>query len=376
MPRTTFFSQVDWLLALSVVPIIAAGLITMQSFGFEEGLGVFGKQLIWVSVGFIVFFIFSKIDFRFLKRTDVVVTLFAFFCGLLLLLFILGHTAKGAQSWFNFGGFSFQPSDMMKIVVVIILAKYFSRRHIEIAHMKHIFISALYAFIPFTLVFLQPDFGSAIIILFIWFGMVLISGISRKHLIAVCMLGLVAFGSLWLFVFQPYQKARILNFVHPLRDIRGTGYNAYQSVIAVGSGELLGKGIGQGTQSHLQFLPEYETDFIFAAFAEEWGFIGALILLIFYALLLWRVLDTALHGSSNFEILFGVGFAIFIMSHILINIGMNIGLMPVTGITLPFMSYGGSHLIAEFMALGILSSMRGYSRAVHRDDLRHEFVGY
>jgi rod shape determining protein RodA len=376
MPRTTFFSQIDWVLAVCVVPIIAAGLITMKSFGVEEGLGVFGKQLIWVVVGFCIFFIFSKIDFRFLKRTDVVVALFAFFCGLLLLLFILGHTAKGAQSWFDFGGFSFQPSDMMKIVVIIILAKYFSRRHVEIAHMKHIFISALYAFIPFTLVFLQPDFGSAIIILFIWFGMALISGISRKHLIIVCMLGLVAFGSLWLFVFQPYQKARILNFVHPLRDIRGTGYNAYQSVIAVGSGEFLGKGIGHGTQSHLQFLPEYETDFIFAAFAEEWGFLGAIILLIFYAVLLWRVLDTALHGSSNFEILFGIGFAIFIMSHILINIGMNIGLMPVTGITLPFMSYGGSHLVAEFMALGILSSMRSYSRAVHRDDLRHEFVGY
>jgi rod shape determining protein RodA len=376
MMRTSPFGQIDWLLIACIVPIMGAGLITMKSFGIEDGLGIFGKQLIWTAIGFCIFFIFSRVDFRFLKRTDVVVTLFAFFCGLLLLLFILGHTAKGAQSWFNFGGFSFQPSDMMKIVVIIVLAKYFSRRHVEIAHIKHILISGLYALIPFMLVFLQPDFGSAIIIFFIWFGMALISGISRKHLIVVFLLGVVAFGGLWGFVFEPYQKARILNFVHPLRDIRGTGYNAYQSVIAVGSGEFVGKGIGHGTQSRLQFLPEYETDFIFAAFSEEWGFVGAIILLLLYALLIWRVLDTAMHGASNFEILFGVGFAVFIMSHILINIGMNIGLMPVTGITLPFMSYGGSHLVAEFMALGILSGMRSYSRAVHRDDLRHEFVGY
>jgi rod shape determining protein RodA len=190
------------------------------------------------------------------------------------------------------------------------------------------------------------------------------------------MLGVVAFGILWMFLFKPYQKQRILNFIHPYADIRGSGYNAYQAGIAVGSGKILGKGIGFGTQSRLQFLPEYETDFIFAAFAEEWGFIGSLLLLIVYGLLLWRILNTALYGGSNFEILFGAGVALYLMSHIIINIGMNLNIMPVTGITLPFMSYGGSHLVTEFLALGILSSMRKYRRHAHPDDMRHEFVGY
>jgi rod shape determining protein RodA len=160
-----------------------------------------------------------------------------------------------------------------------------------------------------------------------------------------------------------------------MNDIRGSGYNVYQSVIAVGSGQFLGKGVGYGTQSRLNFLPEYKTDFIFAAFAEEWGFIGSLILIICFAGVIWRMLQIGTYGSSNFEILYALGVVIFFMSHIIINMGMNIGIMPVTGIALPFMSYGGSHLITEFAALGILMSMRGYNRTIHRDDTKHEFLG-
>jgi rod shape determining protein RodA len=185
----------------------------------------------------------------------------------------------------------------------------------------------------------------------------------------------VAFSGLWLFAFQPYQKQRILTFVHPLTDIRGAGYNAYQSTIAVGSGGLWGKGIGYGTQSKLSFLPEYETDFIFAAFAEEWGFIGVCGLFVLMGVLLWRIIKTALHGASNFEMLFGAGLTILFMSHFLIHIGMNTGALPVTGITMPFMSYGGSHLITEFSALGILMSMRRYRRTVSREEADNEFLG-
>ena len=158
------------------------------------------------------------------------------------------------------------------------MAKYFSRRHIEIANLRHILISGFYAFVLFLLVFLQPDFGSAIIIFIIWLSMVLFSGISKKHLLAVFLIGILAFGSLWFFVFKDYQKTRIISFLNPLTDISGAGYNAYQSMIAVGSGQILGKGVGLGSQSKLQFLPEYETDFIFAAFSEEWGFVGVLII--------------------------------------------------------------------------------------------------
>jgi rod shape determining protein RodA len=348
----------------------------MKSFAPEENAGdFFSRQIIWISLGLALFFIFSFIDFRFLKRTHVLVFLYLFTSLILFLLFVLGHISHGHKSWFNFGFFSFQPVDVMKLVLVLILAKYFSRRHVEIRYIKHIFISGFYAFIPLILVLLQPDFGSAMIILFIWFGMVLVSGISKVHLLLVFGSGILVFASFWFLIFAPYQKARIINFINPLADIHGTGYNAFQSTIAVGSGEITGKGLGFGTQSRLKFLPVPQSDFIFAAYAEEWGLIGSALILLLYALVIWRILCSASEGAYNFEILFSMGIAIFFMSHILVNIGMNLGLLPVTGIPLPFMSYGGSHILTEFAGLGILMSMRKYARSVHRDDIKNEFLG-
>jgi rod shape determining protein RodA len=367
------FLQIDWLLVIFLIPVLFAGLVTMKSF--TTVTPYFSHQLIFIGISFVVFFIFAHVDFRFLRRTDVLVAIFLFFISLLILILFVGHTSNGAKSWFNFGSFSFQPSDMMKLVLILVLAKYFSRRHVEIRNIKHIFISAIYALVPFLLVFFQPDFGSAMIIFLIWFGMTLVSGISKKHLMVVIGFGVVVLGLFWVFIFAPYQKARIVNFVNPLSDVRGSGYNVYQSTVAVGSGQLFGKGVGFGTQSRLKFLPEYQTDFVFAAFAEEWGFVGVLLLFILVGLILWRILRSAMLGATNFEILFGIGLSIYIASHMIINIGMNIGLMPVTGITMPFMSYGGSHLITEFMGLGILMGMRGYSRVAHRDDMRNEFLG-
>lgn len=371
---TGIIKKVDWLLLFFTLPIMFAGLVTMKSFDGGPSL-FFNHQIIWIIVSVIIFILFSVIDFRFIRRTSVLIGLYLFFLLSLFLLMIFGHVAGGARSWFSFGGFSFQPTDMIKLVVILILAKYFSRRHVEIAHYKHILISALYAVVPFILVFLQPDFGSAMIIFLIWIGMVLVSGISKKHLFFVFLAGVLAFMALWFFVFQPYQKARIINFIDPYTNIHGSGYNAIQSTIAVGSGQFFGKGVGFGTQSRLKFLPEYETDFIFAAFAEEWGFFGVMLLLILYILIIGRIMNLASRGSTNFEVLFGLGVIIFFVSHMVINIGMNIGILPVTGITLPFMSYGGSHLLAEFMALGIISSMRNYSRVSHPDDMKNEFLG-
>ncbi len=367
------FKNIDWILFGSVILICLAGLFTMNSFVGNSRF--FERQMIWIIVSSVVFLGASLVNWSFLKNTKIIVTMFSVSVGLLFLLFVLGSVFKGAQSWFDLGFFAFQPVDPIKLVVILILAKYFSRRHIEIANIRHILVSGFYVFVIFILVFLQPDFGSAIIIFFVWLGMVLVSGISKKHLLAVFMIGLVAFGGLWLFVFRPYQKDRIKNFIHPLTDVRGTGYNAYQSTIAVGSGQLFGKGIGYGTQSKLQFLPEYQTDFIFAAFAEEWGFFGVVLLFMLYWVVLWRMLKIAFRGGSNFEILFGVGLAILFLVHSIIHIGMNIGLLPVTGNTLPFMSYGGSHLMAEFLGLGILMGMRGSSRVVHKDTATNEMVG-
>lgn len=391
--------SIDWILFLVLIPILCAGLITMYSFSsvgecipqtsgaisltntadcaspVSGGGHFFSKQLIWIVFAFLVFFAGSFVDWRFLRRTNVLFSLFIIGASLLLLLFVTGKVVKGAQSWFDLGLFSVQPVELIKLILILILAKYFSRRHIEIAHIRHIIVSGVYTFILFLLVLLQPDFGGAIVIFLIWFGMVLLSGISKKHLLSVILIGVVSVLFLWTYVFKDYQKQRFITFIHPLTDIRGTGYNAYQSTIAIGSGELFGKGVGYGTQSRLQFLPEYETDFIFAAFAEEWGFVGVFILFVFYGLLIWRILLNALHGQSNFEILFGLGLAVFIMGQFLIHVGMNLGLLPVTGISLPFMSYGGTHLVTLFLGLGILMGMRRYRRTVHKDEMKNEFIG-
>jgi rod shape determining protein RodA len=342
---------------------------------FVGSSAFFERQFVWLIVATVAFFITSFIDWGFLKNTRIIVILFVVSVLLLSSLFVFGSVTKGAQSWFNFGAFSFQPIDPIKIVVILILAKYFSRRHIEIANIRHILVSGFYVFVIFFLVFLQPDFGSAIIIFFLWLGMVLVSGISKRHLLAVFLLGLVSFVVLWFFVFKPYQQARIKTFISPLTDIRGSGYNAYQATIAVGSGQLFGKGIGYGTQSKLQFLPEYQTDFIFAAFAEEWGFVGVTLLFTLYGIIFWRMMKISLHGAGNFQVLFGLGLTILFVVHSVIHIGMNLGLLPVTGNTLPFMSYGGSHLLTEFIGLGILMGMRASSRTFRGDLTNNELVG-
>ncbi|KKW11450.1 MAG: Rod shape-determining protein RodA [Parcubacteria group bacterium GW2011_GWA2_49_9] len=393
--------SIDWILFLAVLPIVAAGLVTMYSFEKQvpvpceeqevataETLPVticttqapasanpyFSKQLVWLLLSCAAFFAGSFIDWRFLRRSDVLFGLFLGGCLLLLILFLLG-TTRGIHGWLNFGLFSVQPVEPVKLILILVLAKYFSRRHIEIAHIRHILVSGIYAFILFVLVLLQPDFGGALVIACLWFGMVMLSGISKKHLMTVALIGAISGLFLWSFVFKDYQKQRLVTFLHPLTDIRGSGYNAYQSMIAVGSGELFGKGVGYGTQSRLQFLPEYETDFVFAAFAEEWGFMGVIVIFICYGVIIWRILRNALHGLSNFEILYGLGLAILIMSQFLIHIGMNIGLLPVTGITLPFMSYGGTNMLVLFAGFGILMGMRRYRRTAHKEEMQNEFVG-
>ncbi len=358
---------------ISAVLISLAGLVTMYT-GTGDNL-YFERQIIWLAISLTMFLAISFIDFRFLRRRNVIVILFILTSLLLVTLFVLGDTVKGATSRFSFGGFSIQPAEFAKLTIIALLAKYFTRRHIEIAHIRHILVSGVYALIVFVLILMQPDFGSAIMIFFIWLGMVLVSGISKKHLLLVFLVGTLSAGALWSFALHDYQKQRIMTFLNPLQDIYGSGYNAYQSTIAVGSGEVFGKGIGFGTQSKLRFLPEYQTDFIFASYAEEWGFVGVVLLFILFGVLIWRVLLAASLGASNFEMLFGAGVAILFIAHFTVHIGMNIGLLPVTGVTLPFMSYGGSHLLTEFAALGIISAMRRYSRTTHHSTSQSEFLG-
>lgn len=348
--------ELDWGIFVPALLISLAGLVTMHSFTGENYF--FFRQSIWILLSVFVFLSASIVDWRFLRRTSVLMPLFLAILALLGGLFLVGTVTRGVQSWFQLGFAAFQPSDLAKLVLILILAKYFSRRHIEIANLRHVLVSGVYAGILFVLVFLQPDFGSAMVIFGIWLGMILVSGISKKHLAWVAGGAIALSAVLWLFVFQPYQKARILTFLNPMADIHGAGYNAYQSTIAVGSGQIFGKGVGQGSQSKLEYLPEYETDFIFAAFAEEWGFVGTAILLSLMLYLLFRIVNNSARGATNFETLFGLGVTILFAVHVAVHAGMNMGVMPVTGIVFPLMSYGGSHLVMEFLALGMISSMR------------------
>ncbi len=346
----------DWILLGAVLLVSAAGLVTMRSFADEAVF--FSRQLIWITLGIVISLTLSFFDLRLLRRTGVVVILYALTVALLVLLFVLSAAIQGAERWLSLGFFSFQPVELAKLVLIILLAKYFTRRHIEIARIKHIIVSGAYAFLLFILVLLQPDLGSALILFCIWLGIVVVAGISKKHLLAIFLLGAVSFVGMWSFVLEDYQKERVTSFLHPLADLEGAGYNAYQSMVAVGSGQLLGKGIGYGTQSELKFLPEHETDFIFASFAEEWGFLGVMVLLSLYGVIIWRLILAGVKGASNFETLLCTGVAIYFMTHITIHIGVNIGLLPITGTTIPFMSYGGSHLVMEFAAVGLVMAAR------------------
>lgn len=367
------FAHIDSFLLSAALALSLLGLVTMHSFSSDDAF--FERQLVWIGLALSVFFVASLLEYRFLQRTPLIIALYGGTLFLLGLVFLFGSTILGARERFDLGLFFAQPSDPAKIVLIILLSKYFTRRHVEIAHIRHIFVSGMYAFAMLVLVFLQPDFGSAIIIAAIWLGMVLVAGISWKHLAALFLLAALAGSLLWNWGLAPYQKERILTFLHPVTDIQGAGYNAYQSTVAVGSGELTGKGVGYGTQSKLQFLPEYETDFIFAAYAEEWGFVGVLLLFGLFTIVIVRILAHALHGRDNFESLLSLGVAIYIFSQFFIHVGMNMGLLPITGTTLPFVSYGGSHLLTEYLALGILMGMRRYARpSVHARD-ETEMVG-
>jgi rod shape determining protein RodA len=368
--------KIDWYLVIPATLLSFFALFTLISFG--EVSTRFIKQSVWILFGLVLFIFLQRTNLYFLKNRKFILIMYALSIISLLILFVSGHMAKGAQSWIKLGFLSIQPTDPAKLVLIILLAKYFSKRYVEISVFKHVFISGIYAGVLCLLVLLQPDFGSAMTIFSIWAGIIFISGLSKKHILILGTISILILSLGWQYAFKQYQKDRIINFIHPMRDIRGSGYNQYQAVIAVGSGQILGKGVGYGTQSKLKFLPEYQTDFIFSAFAEEWGFVGVFIVLILFLMILLRILFVAMKADTNFDALIAAGVFIFFGVHILINIGMNLGIMPITGIPLPFMSYGGSHILIEFISLGIVSniSMRKKNTGVHMNEFKNEFLGF
>jgi len=301
----------------------------------------------------------SFIDFR-LFRTQSAAVFFSYACVVLLLGLVLLTNARirGAESWLFFYGVSVQPVEAAKLVLIVLLAKFFSKRHVEIYRLQHLVVSALYVAIPVLLALLQPDLGSALILLVIWGAVILFSGIKLRHFAILTALCVVMGVGAWLLILEPYQKARITSFINPYHDPEGGGYQMIQSMIAVGSGRVWGKGLGYGSQTHLHFLPEAETDFIFAAFAEEWGFLGVSVMLALFFVVWWRVIAIGMASSDNFSRLYTLGFATLLFVQSFIHIGMNMGILPITGITLPFVSYGGSSLVTLLIGLGIVQNIK------------------
>lgn len=363
----------DWTLLVPALVLSLVGILTMSTFGVGASLAP--RQLLWLAIALGVYLGVSAFDMRFLRRTSAVMALYVLAFTLLGLLLFFAHPVMGARAWFSLGPISFQPADLAKLALIALLAKYFSRRHVEIGDFRHIIVSGAYALTLALLILVEPDMGNAIIFGTLWLGIMLVSGISKKHLVALALLSLVVASAIWFNGLKPYQRARIISFINPASDIRGSGYNAYQAKIAVGSGELFGKGIGYGTQSKLRFLPEYQTDFIFAAFAEEWGFVGVALLFSLYALLFARLSQIARAAATNFDAFFTLGVLILFATHVALHTGISLGLLPVTGTTIPFMSSGGSHLVLEFAALGIVTSLARHGRDASRDASANEYVG-
>lgn len=349
----------DFVLLVPIAFLLLIGLITLYSLSPILGNIFLKKQLLWIVLGVVVMVWVSLIDYRiFSSRGAITFLFYGLSIGALGLLFIAGSRLRGVEGWFNFGGFLLQPVEFLKIALIVLLAKYFSSRHIEIHRWSNILISGTYITVVSLLLLLQPDLGSTIIIVVLWIAMMIFAGIPWRRLLVIG----VAFGVLavlmWNLALQPYQKARITNFVDPWSDPRGGGYQTIQSMIAVGAGRVTGQGFGYGTQSHLHFLPEPETDFIFATFAEEWGFVGSIFLLLVLLFLFWRLSRMAGDASDNFSRFFIFGYLILILIQTAIHIGANTGLMPITGLTLPFISYGGSSLLSLFIGLGIIQSIK------------------
>jgi rod shape determining protein RodA len=353
-----YFREVDFPLFATTVAISLFSILNM--YGIDGFGSLFTKQVIFVIIGFGVMVLFSFFNYRYLKNYSFLVLFLYVVSIILLLLTFYSRSVRGINAWIVLGQFTFEPAELAKLMLIVLMAKYFSQRHVQINQFRHVLISGIYYGIPVLIILAQPDLGSAIIFSLIWISILLAIGINKKHFFFLVMLAvIVSYGS-WVFVLKPYQKDRLLTFVNPSNDPRGSGYNLIQSKIAIGSGFWLGNGLGKGSQATLGFLPESHNDFVFAATAEQFGFVGVGLVMGAILFIVYRILSIGKAVASNFGKIFSIGMAVFIFAHAIIGASVNIGLMPVTGIPFPFLSYGGSYLISIMSGLGILQSIKRY----------------
>lgn len=353
-----YFKEIDLPLFATVVAVSLFSVLNM--YGIDGYGTVLIKQFVFVLIGLGIMVLFSFLNYRYLKNYSLPVLFFYFFSIALLILTFYSRSVRGINAWIVLGQFTFEPAELAKLMLIILMAKYFSQRHILIKQFRHVLISGIYFGIPVLIILAQPDLGSAIIFTLIWIGILTAIGISKRHLFLLFILAVVVSYGSWMFVLKPYQKDRLMTFVNPSNDPRGSGYNLIQSKIAIGSGFWFGNGLGKGTQATLGFLPESHNDFVFAATAEQFGFVGVGLVMSAILFIVYRILSIGRGIVSNFGKIFSIGMAIFIFAHALIGASVNIGLMPVTGIPFPFLSYGGSYLISIMSGLGILQSIKRY----------------
>ncbi len=356
---SSHFKKLDWNLIISVVLIVFFGLGAIYSTCIaKEDFSNLTKQIVFFVIGFVLMLLISLFDYRILKNNSYLILILYFVCLLLLAgLHFFAPDIRGTRGWYKIGGFSLDPIEPTKIILLILLAKYFSMRHVEMYKFKHIIFSGIYILFPTLLIFIKPDLGGVMVLVLMWMGVLIISGIKLRHSIVLFLIFALLASFSWLFLLKDYQKDRVISFVSPY-DPLGGSWSQNQTKIAIGSGMIFGQGLGNGSQVQYGFLPEPHTDFIFSVIAEEWGIVGVIVLFLLYLNVVWRILKITTDYQSNFTRIFSAGFAIILICQFIINIGMNIGILPVVGIYLPFVSYGGSGLMANFISLGIVQSIK------------------
>lgn len=351
------FENLNWYFFVVILALIAVGLVNLYSavyyWGEGGSLALFWSQLIWMIIGLVLMFFVSFIDYRFFSRAAI--PLYVISIALLVLSLVIGSEVRGTHGWLKLGFLSLQPAEFAKVAYIIVLARYFANNPSYDGYgFWELWRPLLLMLIPCGLIVLQGDLGSSMFLVLIFATVAFFARVKRRTLITFVVIGIAAVMAIYTFGLKDYQRERITTFMNPDADVRGSGYHLMQSKIAVGSGRVFGKGYLKGNINKLRYLPERHTDFVFPVFAEEWGFAGGFVLLTLYAALLLMALDIARRSKERFGGFLATGVAMMIFCQLFINLGGVLGLMPLTGVTLPLMSYGGSSVVAVLASLGIV----------------------
>lgn len=372
--RGVFFKRLDWVIVATSMLLVVIGLLVLYSSGIKPAESTAQidttRQILYVLAGIVVAISLVRLDYRSLK--SYVVPIYVVTLASLLAVEFVGKTALGAQRWINLGFFQFQPSEFSKLALIIALATYLSRVYGLTKQIRYTIISLIVLAPPLVLVIGQPDLGTGLVFLAIWLAMTISTLLPKRYLAGAASVGIVMLPVVYRFL-APYQKSRLQVLFNPQADRLGTGYNVVQSMIAVGSGGWFGRGLSAGSQSQLNFLPSQHTDFIFAVLSEKMGFVGAALTIVLFCILIARIYIVGMQSVDRFGSFLCIGIASMLLFHTLINIGMNMGIMPVTGIPLPFISAGGTSMLINCAAIGIVlsvSAQRSTSRRVK--DADHE----